>query len=37
VGWALAVEAEIEHIELGDESDPLVHRRGRYVTVAGAR
>jgi flavin reductase (DIM6/NTAB) family NADH-FMN oxidoreductase RutF len=35
VGWALLVEATIEHIELGDES-PLVHYRGRYREL-GAR
>jgi flavin reductase (DIM6/NTAB) family NADH-FMN oxidoreductase RutF len=29
VGWALLVEATIEHVELGDEV-PLVHYRGRY-------
>jgi flavin reductase (DIM6/NTAB) family NADH-FMN oxidoreductase RutF len=33
LGWALAVEAEIEHVVLGDEPDPLLHRRGRYVTL----
>jgi 3-hydroxy-9,10-secoandrosta-1,3,5(10)-triene-9,17-dione monooxygenase reductase component len=32
-GWALAVEAEIEHIDLGEEADPLIHRRGRYFTA----
>jgi len=35
-GWALAVEAEIEHVVLGDETDPLVHRRGRYVPLPSA-
>jgi 3-hydroxy-9,10-secoandrosta-1,3,5(10)-triene-9,17-dione monooxygenase reductase component len=34
-GWALAVEAEIERIELGEESDPLLHWRGRYFTAPG--
>lgn len=33
IGWALAVEAEIEHVELGDDADPLLHRRGRYLTL----
>lgn len=33
IGWALAVEAEIEHVELGDDPDPLLHRRGRYLTL----
>jgi flavin reductase (DIM6/NTAB) family NADH-FMN oxidoreductase RutF len=32
VGWALLVEAVLEHIELGEEQAPgLVHRRGRYL------
>ena len=35
LGWPLAVEGELEHIELGDESDPLMHRRGRYFTATG--
>jgi flavin reductase (DIM6/NTAB) family NADH-FMN oxidoreductase RutF len=30
VGWSRLVEAVIEHVELGDEAEPLVHRRGRY-------
>ncbi|MEQ7129179.1 flavin reductase family protein [Actinopolymorpha sp. B11F2] len=34
-GWALAVEAELERIELGEENDPLLHRRGRYFTAPG--
>jgi 3-hydroxy-9,10-secoandrosta-1,3,5(10)-triene-9,17-dione monooxygenase reductase component len=34
-GWALAVEAEIERVELGEENDPLLHRRGRYFTSPG--
>jgi len=31
VGWSLLVDMVIEHIEVGDESRPLVHRRGKYV------
>jgi flavin reductase (DIM6/NTAB) family NADH-FMN oxidoreductase RutF len=31
VGWSVLVEAIIEHVELGAEDAPLVHRRGRYV------
>jgi flavin reductase (DIM6/NTAB) family NADH-FMN oxidoreductase RutF len=36
VGWSLLVEAQVEHVTLtgdpGDEaSEPLVHRRGRYL------
>lgn len=28
-GWALLVEATIEHVEIGDGT-PLIHHRGRY-------
>ena len=31
VGWSLLVDAVVEHVEVGEESDPLVHRRGRYT------
>jgi flavin reductase (DIM6/NTAB) family NADH-FMN oxidoreductase RutF len=31
VGWSLLVDTVIEHIEIGREAQPLVHRRGRYV------
>lgn len=34
VGWSLLVDTVIEHIEIGEESQPLVHRRGRYVRPA---
>ncbi len=30
VGWSVLVEGVIERVEVGDEGDPLVHRRGRY-------
>ena len=30
VGWSLLVDTVIEHVEIGDEAHPLVHRRGRY-------
>ena len=33
-GWSVLVEAEIEHVEVGEERDPLVHRRGRYQRPA---
>ena len=33
VGWSVLVEATIEHVELGAEDAPLVHRRGRYVVL----
>lgn len=31
VGWSVLAQAVVEHIEVGDEGQPLVHRRGRYV------
>lgn len=30
VGWSMLADAVIEHVRLGTEVDPLVHRRGRY-------
>ena len=30
VGWSSLVTGMIDHLEIGDEDDPLVHRRGRY-------
>lgn len=30
VGWSVLVDATIEHLEVGDDHQPLVHRRGRY-------
>lgn len=30
VGWSLLLDCAIEHVEIGEESEPLVHRRGRY-------
>jgi flavin reductase (DIM6/NTAB) family NADH-FMN oxidoreductase RutF len=34
VGWAVAAEAVIERVEVGDDSPPLLHRRGRYGRLA---
>ena len=31
VGWSVLVTCVLEHVTLGEEPDPLVHRRGRYV------
>ncbi len=31
VGWSRLVEGVLEQVHLGEETDPLVHRRGRYV------
>ena len=33
VGWSLMVEGEIEHVHLGADDAPLLHRRGRYFTA----
>jgi flavin reductase (DIM6/NTAB) family NADH-FMN oxidoreductase RutF len=30
-GWASLVTCEIETVVVGDDDDPLVHRRGRYL------
>lgn len=30
VGWSLLLDMVIEHVDLGADVDPLVHRRGRY-------
>jgi flavin reductase (DIM6/NTAB) family NADH-FMN oxidoreductase RutF len=30
VGWSELVDAVVEQVEIGPESAPLVHRRGRY-------
>jgi len=30
VGWSMLVTCAIEHLEIGEEADALVHRRGRY-------
>jgi flavin reductase (DIM6/NTAB) family NADH-FMN oxidoreductase RutF len=32
-GWSLVLEGVVEHVELGDQGDPLLHRRGRYLTL----
>jgi flavin reductase (DIM6/NTAB) family NADH-FMN oxidoreductase RutF len=33
LGWGLQVRMRIEHVEVGDDVAPLIHRRGRYFTV----
>lgn len=33
VGWSLQVTAALDHVEVGDEPDPLGHRRGRYLRL----
>ena len=31
VGWSWLVAGVVEELRVGDESDPLLHRRGRYL------
>jgi flavin reductase (DIM6/NTAB) family NADH-FMN oxidoreductase RutF len=33
-GWSMLVACTIDHAVLGEEPDPLVHRRGRYLPPA---
>ncbi len=37
VGWSLLLDTAVEHVEIGEEQQPLVHRRGRYVRAEGPR
>lgn len=37
VGWSLLLDGVVEHVELGEERQPLVHRRGRYAFVPSDR
>lgn len=37
VGWAVAAEAVVEHVEITGDAEPLVHRRGEYVRLEEAR
>lgn len=30
VGWSVEVTATLERVEVGDEDEPLLHRRGRF-------
>ncbi|TWH01353.1 flavin reductase (DIM6/NTAB) family NADH-FMN oxidoreductase RutF [Nocardioides sp. J9] len=30
VGWSVEVAAVLEHVEVGETDDPLLHRRGRF-------
>jgi flavin reductase (DIM6/NTAB) family NADH-FMN oxidoreductase RutF len=34
-GWYAIARADVEHVEIGADDQPLVHRRGRYVRPAG--
>jgi flavin reductase (DIM6/NTAB) family NADH-FMN oxidoreductase RutF len=31
VGWSTLLDVLVEHLEIGVEQDPLIHRRGRYL------
>jgi flavin reductase (DIM6/NTAB) family NADH-FMN oxidoreductase RutF len=33
VGWSRLLTCVIEQVAVGDDTDPLVHRRGRYVRL----
>jgi len=33
VGWSLLLQAAVERVEIGSDADPLLVRRGRYVTT----
>jgi len=35
LGWSSLVTCRLEHVEVGDDDEPLVHRRGRWVAVGG--
>ena len=35
VGWSLLLDGVVEHVEIGDDGVPLVHRRGRYLRPDG--
>jgi flavin reductase (DIM6/NTAB) family NADH-FMN oxidoreductase RutF len=37
VGWSLLLDMTVEHVEVGEEREPLVHRRGRYVRAERPR
>ena len=36
VGWSGLLTCTVEHVEVGDDSDPLGHRRGRFRRLAEA-
>jgi flavin reductase (DIM6/NTAB) family NADH-FMN oxidoreductase RutF len=33
VGWSRLLTCVVEQLEVGEETDPLLHRRGRYVRL----
>ena len=36
VGWSRLLTCTVEHVEVGEDSDPLGHRRGRFRRLAEA-
>lgn len=36
-GWSTLLTATVEHVEVGDDVDPLLHRRGRWLRPGGDR
>lgn len=37
VGWSLLLDTVVEHVEVGEEQQALLHRRGRYVRPEAPR
>jgi hypothetical protein len=35
VGWSALLTLVVEAVTVGDDDEPLVHRRGRYVRPGG--
>jgi flavin reductase (DIM6/NTAB) family NADH-FMN oxidoreductase RutF len=35
VGWSRLLTCAVEHLEVGEETDPLLHRRGRWLRLDG--
>jgi flavin reductase (DIM6/NTAB) family NADH-FMN oxidoreductase RutF len=35
VGWSRLLTCEVEHVAIGEDLDPLVHRRGRWSRPGG--
>lgn len=33
LGWRVSLTCQVEHIEIGVDDDPLLHRRGRYLRL----
>ena len=36
VGWSRLVTCTVEHVEVGEDDDPLGHRRGRFARLRGS-